>query len=143
MELLSSRFCPTLKEEGSSNYYSPPSLSISGRSRTIQLSYSESTFSISSPQRIRVPPPTLVTATSLPQMLHLYFSPTFSTAISETSFILPPHPVAGFHLLRFQCSTLLRFCQCPKDCVIFAEAVPRFFSMSYSAATPTGITIRK
>jgi len=134
MELLSSRFCLALKEEGSSNYYSPPSLSTSGRSRTIQLSYSESTFSISSPQQTRVPPPTLVTATSLPQMLHLYFSPTFSTAISKTSFILP-RLVAGSHLLRL--------CQYPKDCAIFAEATPRFFSMSYTAATITGIRIRK
>lgn len=41
--------------------------------------------SISSPQQTRVPPPAFVTTTSFPQILHLYFSPVFSTPIGLTS----------------------------------------------------------
>ena len=50
------------------------------------LGYLYSIFSISSPQQTRVPPPTSVTVTSLPQILHRYFSPTFSTPMLAASF---------------------------------------------------------
>jgi len=40
---------------------------------------------MSSPQQTRVPPPATVTTTSLPQMLHLYFSPTFSTGMTYSA----------------------------------------------------------
>ena len=42
--------------------------------------------SISSPQQTRVPPPTLVTVTSLPQTLHRYFSPIFLTPMFTPPF---------------------------------------------------------
>jgi hypothetical protein len=49
---------------------------------------------MSSPQQTRVPPPALVTVTSLPQILQRYFSPTSLTAIlsSFTEYSLgEPH----------------------------------------------------
>ena len=43
---------------------------------------------MSSPQHTNVPPPALVTVTSLPHILHRYFSPTSSTAM-VSSFKFP------------------------------------------------------
>jgi hypothetical protein len=49
---------------------------------------------IGCPQQTSVPPPTLVTVTSFPQMLQRYFSPIFFTPIA-------PPPLLGGVLHRF------------------------------------------